>query len=259
METLRKITVILFDTNIHKVTNSDTSIQPASSWNFTASSVKDLYWERVEQLTSPITSYGDIKYFTENAGTGIHPCVVLEIVFKWWSVRTDREHVDMSFITPLITTIQNVSSHWYYSVCNGKRYKGLTKTLDIPKPTTVREMFYMGRAQALYYYNNNNNTLKDCISNYHNLKDCISKGDGTPAQFKYFNCSYNMDRYRQSVPVFTYNAAVFPPYENTKHHWCIRTDDNHVSLIADSKEEIWNYINNTNTFTLFFVPLPDTQ
>ena len=60
-----------------------------------------------------------------------------------------------------------------------------------------------------------------------------------------------MDRYRQSVPVFTYNAAVFPPYENTKHHWCIRTDDNHVSLIADSKEEIWNYINNTNTFTLF--------
>ena len=57
-ETLRKITEILFDTNIHKVSNSniDTSIQPASSWNFTASSVKDLNWERVKQLTSPVTS-----------------------------------------------------------------------------------------------------------------------------------------------------------------------------------------------------------
>ena len=79
METLRKITEILFDTNIHKVTNIDTSIQPASSWNFSASSLKDLNLERVEQLTSLVTSYGDIKYFTENAGAGIHPCVVVEI------------------------------------------------------------------------------------------------------------------------------------------------------------------------------------
>ena len=80
----------------------------------------------MKQLTSPITSYDVIKHFTENAGTGIHPCVVVEIVLKWWSVRTDREHVDMSFITSLITTIQNISSAWYYSVCWDERYKGLT-------------------------------------------------------------------------------------------------------------------------------------
>ena len=43
----------------------------------------------------------------------------------------------MSFITPLITTIQNVSSDWYYNVCNDERYKGLTKTLDIPEPTIL--------------------------------------------------------------------------------------------------------------------------
>ena len=86
-ETLRKITEILFDTNIHQVTNIDTSIQLSSSWNFIASSIKDLNWERVEQLTSPVTSYDAIKYFTENAGAGIHPCVVVEIVLKWWRVR----------------------------------------------------------------------------------------------------------------------------------------------------------------------------
>ena len=80
----------------------------------------------MKQLTSPITSYDVIKYFTENAGTGIHPCVVVEIAFQWWSERTDREYVDMSFIKPLITTIQNISSLWYHSVCNDERYKGLT-------------------------------------------------------------------------------------------------------------------------------------
>ena len=105
METLRTINKI----------SLDTSIQPASCWNFIASSIKDLNWERVKQLTSPTTPHEFIKYFAEHAGTGIHPCVVVEIVLHWWSVRTDREHVDMSFIPPLITTTENVSQ-WYYSV-----------------------------------------------------------------------------------------------------------------------------------------------
>ena len=67
--------------------------------------VNYLNWERVKQLTSPVTSYDAIKCFTENARTGMHPCVVVEIVLKWWCARTDREYVDMSFIKPLITTI----------------------------------------------------------------------------------------------------------------------------------------------------------
>ena len=254
-ETLRKITEILFDTNIHKVTNSniDTSIQPASSWNFTASSVKDLNWERVEQLTSPVTSYDAIKYFTENAGAGIHPCVVVEIVLKWWRVRTDREHVDMSFIIPLITTIQNVSSWWYSSVCKDKRYSGLTKTLDIPEPTAARYMRYIPFVDRAAY--------KDimCEDTYNKtLEDCISKGDGTPAHLENFWCSDNMERYRQSVPAFRYNAAVFPPYGDTIHHWYIITfdPDKHVSLITNSNQEIINCIN--NVFALHFVPLPDT-
>ena len=250
METFRKITEILFDTNIHKVTNIDTSIQPTSSWNFTASPVKDLNWERVKQLTSPTTPYDTIKYFTENAGTGIHPCVVVEIVLKWWRVRTDRENVDMSFITPLITTMQNVSSEWYYSVCYDERYNGLMTTLDIPAPpTTTRYIYYIDRAA----YKSNNNARV--------LKECISEGDGTPAQLENLKCSNNMERYIQSVPAFTYNATVFPPYGDTIHHWYIRTlrPYKHVSLITDSKEEIVDYINNTSRIDLYFVPLPDTQ
>ena len=240
METLRTINKILFDT----------SFQPSFDWMFAAYSVKDLNWERVKQLTSPTTSYEDIKYFTENAGTGIHPCVVVEIILKWWSVRTDREHVDMSFITPLITTIQNVSSSWYYYVCKDERYNGLTKTLDIPKPTAARYM--------RYHYN------RCAAHTSKTLKDCISKGDGTPVQLEYnLRCSDYMERYRQSVPAFTYNAAVFPPYGDTIHHWCIRTSNldgnKHVSLIIDSKQEIFNYINNAIDILLEFVPLPDTQ
>ena len=183
METFRTITEILFDTCIHTVTNIDTSSQLSTSSTFTSPSisketsqplpdsctknalphfgppsiygsftVKYLNWERVEQLTSPVTSYGDIKYFTENAGTGIHPCVVVEIVLKWWRVRADREYVNMSFITPLITTIQNVSSYWYYSVCNDERYKGLMTTLGIPEPTAERSMYY--RAHIMYLNSN---------------------------------------------------------------------------------------------------------
>ena len=295
METFRTITEILFDTCIHTVINIDTSSQPSTSSTFTSPSisketsqplpdsctknalphfgrpstygsftVKDLNLERVKQLTSPTTSYGDLKYFTENAGTGIHPCLVVEIVLKWWSVRTDREHVDMSFITPLITTIQNVSSMWYCSVCYDERYKGLTKTLDIPKPTAGRSIYYRARIlEEIYGLDKSEPQLEDFwCPNTRVLMGCISKGDGTPAQLEDLRCTDNMERYRQCVPAFTYNTAVFPPYGDTKHHWYIITVDpvRHVSLITDSKEKILDYINNINISDIFlaFIPLPDT-
>ena len=119
IETFRTITRISLDISNHPYSSG--------TFSFTAHSVKDLNWERVKQLTSPTTSYDVIKYFAENAGIRIHPCVVVEIVLKWWSVRTDREQVDTSFVKPLITPIQNVNSGWYYSVCEDERYKSLTK------------------------------------------------------------------------------------------------------------------------------------
>ena len=211
VEALRTINKILFDT----------SFRLSSSGAFTAHSVKDLNWERVKQLTSLTTSYNAIKYFTKNAGITIHPCVVVEIVLKWWRIKTDRENVDMSFITPLIRTIQNVSSRWYYSVCEDERYNGLIKTLDIPAPTAVRYM---------YYSTWNNSTM------FNRIRAPISRGDGTPVQLKDLWCSDNMESYRQSVPAFRHNAAVFPPYGDTKHHCYIRTVGpyKHVSFITTS-------------------------
>ena len=232
IETLRKINKI----------SLDTSIQLFCCWNFTALSMIDLSWETVKQLTSPVTSYDAIKYFTENAGTGIHPCVVVEIVLKWWRLRTDTEHVDMSFIKPLITTIQNVFSWWYKCVGMDERYKGLTETLYIPEPA---------RSNSIY---------KNCSNSKRLLRGCIRKGDGTPVQLEPLQCSDDLERYRQSIPAFRYNAAVFPPYGDTIHHWCISTSRPHkfASLIADSKEDICNYINDAENFKLHFVPLPDT-
>ena len=136
------------------------------------------------------------------------------------------------------------------------------RTLDIPAPTVTRVMYYnIYRCAART--NNNYTTLKDTHINLRynsTLEDCIRKGDGTPAQLKDLYCTKNMKRYRQSVPAFRYNAAVFPPYGDTKHHWYIETfnPDELVSLITDSKQEIFNYINNAWFFTLDFVPLPDT-
>ena len=243
-QTLQKVSSICTHVEIFRKINTislDTSIQLSSCWNFTDLSINDLNWEIVGQLTSPTTPYEAIKCFAEQTAAEIHPCVVVEIVLKWWSVRTDREHVNMSFTTPLIKTIQNVGIGWYNSVYRDERYKGLMETLDIPVATTARYMVYRG--------NNNNIRI---------LKDCISKGDGTPVQLEDLRCSVNMERYRQSVPAFRYNAAEFPPYGDTKHHWYINTLNNHVSLITDSKEEMLHYINDAWVFELNFVPLPDT-
>ena len=175
---------------------------------FAAQSVKDLNRERAEQLTSPTTPYDAIKYFTENAGTGIHPCVVAEIVLKWWRMRPTTEDVDMSFMKPLIKTIKNVSSHWYNSVCEDNEYNDLIETLEIPRDTVSRDIFYSS------YYKKN-------INNYSSLMNCISEGDCTQAPLQNLNCTNNMERYRQSVPAFSYNAAEFPPYGDTRHHWYI--------------------------------------
>ena len=210
-----------------------------------------LSWERVEQLTSPTTPYDVIKYFTENAGTGIHPCVVAEIVLKWWKMRPTTEDVDMSFMKPLIETIKNVSSHWYRSVCEDIGYNDLIETLEIPRDTVKRDIFYSS------YYERKSNNQSD-------LWNCIRKGDGTQAPLQNLNCTNNMERYRQSVPAFSYNAAEFPPYGDTRHHWYIALHYKYkakvsrfVSLLTNSKEDILNYFRKFK-FVLHFVPLPDT-
>ena len=259
MPTLRKINKILFDTSIQAIT----SIR--NYRNFAADFIKDLGLTstKVNELTSPTTSYGVIKCFTEGAaaGTGIHPCVVVEIVLKWWSQRTDRRgEYDMSFITPLITTIHTVSSYWYGYVVRDERYTALMASLDIPKPVTLRYMHYT------FFGKSYKRELEDCILYGSSSDDYIPVNYGM-----HLKCSDD-DKwkiYKDEIPGFIYecNDAEFPPYrneDNTEHHWYIYRESPQmfVSFIADSQDEILSYIasdiNNRNDFELHFVPQPGT-
>ena len=240
LETLRIITKIVIDT----------SVQPSPSRSFTVVSTKDLNWETVKQLTSPTTSYDVIRHFTEHAGTGVHPCVVVEIVFKWWSVQTYTKDIDMSFIRPLITTLRNVSSEWYANLLllvdlvRDERYEGLKGTLDLPDLNTESYTFLR---YGFHIYS--------CDRKY-DLLNCIRKGDGTPVRFKGMNCSKNMEKYLRCVPEFRYNDTTVPPYGDAKCHWYIITRYNFkfVSLITDSKEDVLHDIKVAKDVDLGFVP-----
>ena len=264
METLRKINKILFDISIQTMTSI-----LASDRNFAVHSIFDLDWKKVNYLTSSRTSYIEIKYFTENARsrTRIHPCVVMEIVLKWWSKRTDsRGEFDMSFIIPLITTIHTVCSDWYDRVCRDKRYRDLMAKLDIPKPTTPRYMYYDFYGESY-----------KC-----NLAEFILVGDGKPACLHMrLQCSddVNWRAYKNSMPKFRciYEDNVFPPYGFTEHHWYMSAYGTvkFLSFITDYQDEIISSIsvdsdidNDTdsdtdsydeyNDFQLHFVPNPGT-
>ena len=71
--------------------------------------------------------------------------------------------------------------------------------------------------------------------------------------------------YRQSIPAFRYNAAVFPPYGDTKHHWFIKIYRPYervlLSFVTDSKEKIFNCISDARSIEVelhfVIVPLPD--
>ena len=68
VQNLRKVAKMLGDTIQYK--------------EFTISSVDELSWNLIRKLTSQSTSYDTIRYFTEHAGTELHPCITAEIVMK---------------------------------------------------------------------------------------------------------------------------------------------------------------------------------
>ena len=173
-----------------------------------------------------------------------------EIVHKWWSVNTDRKYARMRFIKPLLTRIltDHANSRFYDVICN--TYRRRTPAEHNPV------------SSYMFYDVDNSNYYK------HILYNCISTG--TPPRLKNLTCSNNMEIYKQIVPEFKYNAVVFPPYGDTKHHWYIRRstrsvdglDDTEqlVSLITNSKDEILNNIDKYNSNTtvqlqLHFEPL----
>ena len=126
------------------------------------SSIEDLNWNLIRMLTSPATSWDTIRYFTEHAGTELHPCIIAEIVMKWWSVRKGV-CPDNTFIKTLFTKVQDVYSHWVYNLTSNSRYKDMVEALGLRKPAVGR---------YFYYVRSDSNTNK--------IKECIQAGDGTP-------------------------------------------------------------------------------
>ena len=229
VETLQTISYLLADLNLE------------NTYEITQLCTKDLTKEKVNQLTSSTTPYATILSFTKQAGKEIHPCVVVEIVLKWWSNQKDRKQLDMGFIKPLIIDIQNASTSWYYSVSHDVRYKSLIKTLSIGCLLAKRFMLYNGKSDK----------------NKRILYDCIRKGDGTPVNLGHLQYTDSMKKYRRIL--FKYDADAVPPYVDTNHHWYISIQDKHVSLIADSYQELLTDIHEAEDFRLYFVPLPHTS
>ena len=217
----------------------------------TGSPINDLNWNLIETLTSPATPCDTIRYFTEHAGTELHPCIIAEIVLKWWSVRKGV-CPDNTFIKTIFTKVQDIYNNWVYNLYLDSRYKDMVETLSLREPAVGR---------YFYYASSDSNTNK--------IKECIQAGDGTPLVLpvKDIRCSNNMAAYKETVPAFRYNPAVVPPYSLNNAHWflhCRYNDNgvltyNFISFITNTQQEIVNHLVSCTSAWLRYVPLPDSD
>ena len=213
----------------------------------TVSSVNDLSWNLIEALTSPSTSYEIIRYFTEHAGTELHPCITTEIVMKWWSV-IEGVCPDNTFIQSIFSKVQEMYSYWVTCVTEDSKYKDMVKTLGLRGPAVYRYFYYMNRP---------NNTNK--------IKECIQAGDGASLVLPKEDIfsSDSMTAYKQTVPAFRFDPAVVPPYCLNKAHWfllCRYEDDyvtthNFISFITNTQQEIVDHLESCTGAYLMYVPL----
>ena len=217
----------------------------------TVSSIDDLNWKLIETLTSPATPCDTIRYFTEHAGTELHPCITAEIVLKWWSVRKGV-CPDNAFIKTIFTKVQDMYSSWVYYLNLDSRYKDMVEALGLRTPAVPN---------YFYYANSDSNTNK--------IKECIQAGDGTPLVLPVedIHCTNNMAAYKETVPAFRYNPAVVPPYSLNNGHWfltCQYKDNgvityNFISFITNTQQEIVNHLESCTGAWLWYVPLPDSD
>ena len=215
------------------------------------SSIEDLNWKLIETLTSPATPCDTIRYFTEHAGTELHPCITAEIVMKWWSVRKGVCPHN-TFIKTIFTKVQEIYSSWVYDLNLDCRYKDMVEKLSLRKPAVVR---------YFYYSSNDSNTNK--------IKECIQAGDGTPLVLPVedIRCTNNMAAYKEIVPAFRYNPAVVPPYTINNGHWFLIFEyedndvatNNFISFITNAQQEIVNHLESCTHAWLCYVPLPDSD
>ena len=215
----------------------------------TVSPINDLNWNLIETLTSPATPCDTIRYFTEHAGTELHPCITAEIVLKWWSVRKGV-CPDNTFIKILFTKVRDMYSDWVYDLNRDPRYKDMVGALGLREPTVYR---------YFYYASNESITNK--------IKECIQAGDGTPLVLPVEDilCTDNMAAYKETIPAFRYNPAVVPPYSLNNAHWYLKcqykdygvTTYNFISFITITQQDIVNHLESCYYAWLTYVPLPD--
>ena len=206
--------------------------------------------ELVEKLTNPSTTSETIRFFTEYAAKDLHPCVIGEIVLKWWRVNCTEYH-DISFIKTLFKEIDDIYDRWPEDVRDDRRNYELIITLRIRT--------YMSRFLLHYCTHDNNNLMA--------LKQCIEKGDGTELNFPTNELcnTEDMEVYKDIVPVFRYNTSIFPPYGVSTGHWYMffLSLENYtcsmVSLITESQQDILSYFETCDLVDLHFVPSPDSN
>ena len=209
----------------------------------------------VEKLTNPSIAYDTIRYFTEYAAKDVHSCVIGEIVLKWWSVNSEltvnsSECPDITFIRTLFTKIEGIYDRWLYDANDDVRFGELFISLELKIETGDRKRFY-------HFCDHDNNNL---IA----LKQCIEEGDGTELTLPTNDIenSYDMEVYKDNMPVFRYNTAIFPPYGEVTDHWYLLFSNqvssfSMVSLITESQQDILGYFEFCNHVELHFIPSPD--
>ena len=205
--------------------------------------------ELIERLTNPSTTYDTIRYFTEYASKDIHPCVIGEIVLKWWRINR-TECPDMTFIKNLFTKIDDIYDRWLDDANDDIRYKELFHVIELDTKDT----------KYLYCYCNHKG------ENMIVLTQCIEKGNGADLIFPINHIEYtqNMAVYGQNMPVFRYNTAMFPPYGVSNGHWYLvfyyeNDTFSMVSLITESQQDLLDYLESCYDVGLHFIPSPDSN
>ena len=208
--------------------------------------------ELVEKLTNPSTTSATIRFFTEYAAKHLHPCVIGEIVLKWWRVNCTEYH-DLTFIKTLFTKIDDFYDNWLEDSRDDRRNYELFITLRLS--TDINTFL------CHYCTHDNNNLIA--------LKQCIEKGDGTELTFPSNRIcnTEDMEVYKDSMPAFRYNTSIFPPYGVIPGHWYMlfysvescTSSSRMVSLITESQQDILTYFETSDLVDLHFIPSPDSN
>ena len=248
VEYLRKISLLQNDSYLITLSLKEINFSP----------LVGLTRELVEKLTNPSTSYHTIRYFTEHAAKDIHPCIVGDIVLKWWTVKS-AQCPDTSFIKTLFKKIEDFYDFWSMAASSDNRYYDLFQTLNLGGNEFTNAIHF--------YFDKDNGNLSA-------LREYIERGDGTALTLPTWDIRcFGMETVMDKMSGFSYNPALFPPYRENDGYWFLffrykadsgtgsDSDFNFsmVSLITEYQQDILAYFDSCILGNLVFVPSLDTR